>query len=178
MLQIVANNFDDPSTALIPPAFFRPAVGIRAVKETPYTPKVGRPTAAQKVGLKYEANFHRAATAFFGTHYRTFQTRQLSFMDAHGWRVCRPDGVYLDGDTIYLFEVKIRHTADAWWQLHRLYKPVLEQLAPGKRIICIEVCRNFDPAVHFPGTFRPILLSQLPLQEPPGVDTLIITWKP
>ena len=75
-------------------------------------------------------------------------------------------------------EVKIRHTADAWWQLHKLYKLVLQEVFPDKRIVCIEVCRTFDPAVVFPGTLAPIMLSLIPSKALPEADTLVITWKP
>lgn len=162
----------------LPPAYFKEARNVQNVRQVPYTPKPENPSVAQKAGLKYEAAFHTVAAALWGDTYRTFTRTQFSFMDTNGWRTCRPDGILALDDCWYLFEVKIRHTADAWWQLHRLYIPMLKALGITKPIIPVEVCRSFDPMVDFPGSSRPILLSQLPLEEPAGAETLILTWRP
>lgn len=163
---------------VLPPAYFRPAINPHNVRQIDYRPHGKRPNAAQKVGLRYEAEFHKFARAMSLGKYTTFEHHQLSFQDDTGWRACRPDGVLMVGGTLYIFEVKIRHTTDAWWQLHHLYKPVLQIVFPKLPIVCIEVCRSFDPMVDFPGTTRPIGMTDLPLREPPGVDTLIMVWKP
>jgi hypothetical protein len=49
-------------------------------------------------------------------------------------------------------EIKLKHTADAWWQLRRLYEPVLAKLfgADQWRFSFLEIVRWYDPHTAFP----------------------------
>lgn len=44
-------------------------------------------------------------------------------------------------------EIKLRWTADAWWQLRKLYLPVLNAAYPAATFIPLVICRSFDPAI-------------------------------
>lgn len=57
---------------------------------------------------------------------------------------------------IHVVEIKYSHTSDAWWQLRRLYVPVLQRIFP-QNLWDFEVCeivRWFDPAVAFPEPWK------------------------
>jgi len=75
---------------------------------------------------------------------------------SHGSRLCQPDGLFVDLErgTIRIFEIKLKHTADSWWQLHKLYTPVVSVLfGPEWMVECVEVVKYFDPHVEYPGRF-------------------------
>lgn len=112
-------------------------------------------SAAQKNGLRYETKVQ----GWLRRNVPSYQaSRQFTFRDETGFRSIIPDGYLLyDGITeaqLTIFEIKSRHTPDAWWQLEKLYKPVLKQWLAAynrtPRICLVEVCRSFDPAIVFP----------------------------
>lgn len=66
-----------------------------------------------------------------------------------GRHLCIPDGILLNGNEVIILEIKHRHTADAWFQLRRLYQPVVQR-ALGRPTRLIEVVKSYDPLVRFP----------------------------
>lgn len=71
-------------------------------------------------------------------------------------RFCCPDGILVDikRGLIVIVEVKLSHTADAWWQIRHLYQPLLEVLfGPNWRFAACEVTKFIDPATVFPEPF-------------------------
>lgn len=111
-------------------------------------PKGGR-TAAQRLGLAYEQRVIDVLSSIYAA--RFFHSTPLLFEDRRGLHRCIPDGVLRVNDvTIVIIEIKLRHTVRAWWQLEKLYLPVLRQLAPGAQIHRAEICRSYDPAEAFP----------------------------
>lgn len=70
------------------------------------------------------------------------------------WRWCQPDGLLVDIERgiITCVEVKYSHTENAWWQVRKLYLPVLEKLFPPAlwRLQACEVVKWYDSAVVFP----------------------------
>lgn len=134
-----------------PPRGFRPLRGtISDVRFGGTSPvNLGR-TGAQKEGLRYEQRVHDVLSAIYGTHYRP--TPSILFRDISGMRRAIPDGLLRIENLCVLIEVKLTHTERAYWQLKRLYEPLLTRLVvPGTRIVCVELCRSYDPAVSFPG---------------------------
>ena len=100
--------------------------------------------------------------ACFGERYMPSQwVRFRSPDDAGKIRWCQVDGVLVDegSKSLTIVEVKYSHTETAWWQLFRLYRPVLERLFVGYvyEFRCVEVCRWFDAAVRCP---QPVRLRQ------------------
>jgi len=49
-----------------------------------------------------------------------------------------------------IFEIKLQHMPEAWWQLRKLYQPVVEEYYKPRAISVVEVCRSFDPAIPLP----------------------------
>lgn len=133
-----------------PPLKFRHIRGVprNVAMQGPFvgTKPVG--SAAQKGGIRYE----RKAQEWLKEHVPGYlASPQFTFRDDSGGRSIVPDGIATFGDhTLVVFEIKIQHMPDAWWQLVKLYKPVLQAWHPEAHIICIEVTKTYDPAVPFP----------------------------
>lgn len=77
----------------------------------------------------------------------------LQFYDP-AQRICQPDGLLFDVENgvIILIEIKLRHCTEAYWQLKKLYLPVLRDMFPYTLwdIRCIEIVRWYDPDVQWP----------------------------
>jgi hypothetical protein len=66
---------------------------------------------------------------------------------------CQLDGLFLprrEEEPLILFEAKYRHTADAFFQIENIYRPVVQAVFPGRDIEVVEVVRWYDAAVEFP----------------------------
>lgn len=138
-----------PSSLTVPPPRFRPLTGAPThvnFRSSPYTPAQGL-TVAQKNGLRYEAKAQEHFSGLFGSDYKAGP--YIHFLDNRVARTAQPDGVLLLPHSIYIFEIKFQHVPEAWWQLEKLYKPLLTALFQ-KPVACIEVCRSFDPSTPFP----------------------------
>lgn len=105
------------------------------------------------LGIKYEAKAQAMLGEYYGPDYMPSQWVRYRGPDGR-IRWCQPDGVLVDheANTLTIVEIKLNHTEVAWWQLFRLYRPVLERLFDGHGygFRCVEVCRWFDPAVRCP----------------------------
>jgi len=106
-------------------------------------------TAAQKAGLRYEAKAQDQLSHILGSAYHI--APYLHFSDLSGARTVVPDGLFFDNSGhAVIFEIKLSHMPDAWWQLRKLYQPVVEQLSFISHTSVIEVVRSFDPSQAFP----------------------------
>jgi hypothetical protein len=79
---------------------------------------------------------------------------------------------------LVLFEVKIRSTQDAYWQLVKKYKPVVEKALGRKVDALVQVVRSFDPATPFPipVTHLSVMSMEKILSSPP--ETLLTySWR-
>ncbi len=160
------------SRALRPPrGFHPPSGGFRDVRLAGHSP-VGRGrTVAQKMGLRYEQRVHDVLSAIYDERYR--QSPSILFHDLYGHRRAIPDGLLAIDDHLVIVEVKYTHCELAWWQLKRLYSPLLVTLYPGRRIRHVEICRSYDPSVVFPGDHR--LVTSL--HSLPETEVGVIQWK-
>lgn len=69
---------------------------------------------------------------------------------------CQPDGIILDSEQrkLVILEMKLSHTAHAWYQIRKLYQPVLSLIYPDYSMAALEIVRWLDPHVPFPETFK------------------------
>ena len=105
-----------------------------------------RPTVAQLNGLRYE----RKVRERFGKEVpHTEVGPWFFFRDANGFRRCQPDLLFLLPDRVIIAEVKLHHTTDAWWQLRKLYEPVVGK-ALGLSVRLLVITEMYDPAVAWP----------------------------
>lgn len=161
--------------SLIPPLHFRPLKGpisnVR-IRLADYASHGGL-TASQKNGLRYE----REAQEFFQKKFedRYCPSPWLHFEDNGVARTVQPDGLLFTPSRVFIFEMKYQHMPEAWWQLQRLYYPLVCRVYPTMEVHCIEVCRSYDPATPFPVLVP--LISDLDkwLQEPR--DFGVFKWR-
>jgi hypothetical protein len=135
------------------PAGFRPILGEpREVEFTSWLPpKSGGSSFAQRAGLRYERWVIDTLRENFGPN--LLFNLGISFCDDTGRRVAIPDAIVRLHNALALIEIKYTHTDFAWWQLRRLYEPLLFRLTRAP-IFLIEVCKSYDPSVVFPESFH------------------------
>lgn len=147
-----------------PPSRFVPAQGVRTAKILPGQPafiKRSRARGAKARGVSYERKAHvYLRECLIGKPDAEYlQSPWVEFEDSTGRRWCQPDGLLLDhkSKVCIIAEIKYRHTSDAWWQLWRLYLPVVRAIFKEYKHACLEVCRWHDPQTPFPAhyTFTP-----------------------
>lgn len=105
--------------------------------------------------------FERRVNRFLRDHYGEdsyLQGPWVRFVSAgeRQPRWCQPDAIIVDelGRRIIIVEIKLRHTSDAWYQLRRLYEPVLRVVyGPRWDFALCEVVKWFDPSTAFPERF-------------------------
>lgn len=140
-----------------PPPDFIPAGLIREAQfvfEPPPFTEVwsGKPTEAQRAGNRYEAKVH---DRFLQLYPETYLPSPWVYFWSQGqpWRYAEPDGIFIDirEGLITIIEIKLAHDSKAWFQLRRLYEPLIRHLF-GHRwsYAVIEVCAWYDPSTHFP----------------------------
>jgi hypothetical protein len=143
-----------------PPPHFKAVVGKPHsvnFKPNPFKNQRGD-TPAKQAGIRYEELAH-GYLANLPLNYveRPF----FHFHDNTGWRTCAPDGMFLHSEWIAIVEIKYQHVPEAWWQLRRLYEPVLRAFCKQRALRLVEVVRSYDAATPFPET--PALAYDLPL---------------
>lgn len=145
-----------------PPDKFRPVEDVLWVEHSLTPP----PFIAMKVrenvrgrradGIKYEKRVQEWLRRTRSNTYVAspwFHFSSIAFQD----RWCQPDGLDLDVNrgVATVVEIKLQHTAKAWWQLRSLYEPVVtEWLGKNWSVAILEVCKWFDPDVAFPERVR------------------------
>lgn len=101
----------------------------------------------------------------------------LEFENESGRRWCQPDGLLVcaANRAVTVVEVKYRHTSDAWWQLWRLYIPVVRILYTGYLVNGLEIVKWFDPQTAFPAPFT---FTASPLTIPSNGVTAVHIYNP
>lgn len=161
-----------------PPARFRPLVGKPCnvyIGDNAFRGHSRRDmTEAQKAGLRYEDKI-QAELFTHNTEYMISPT--FHFVDDSGFRTIIPDGLFSFPDRVVIIEIKSQHMPEAWWQLEKLYRPVVMARRPLCPILCLEICRSYDPAMPFPAEFQ--LFSSLAeaLTSPPLTTLGVLPWR-
>ncbi len=148
--------------------------------ETPQFRKSRRKTARQLQGIRYERLAQQHLLELYPEFY--IPSPWLRFLSSgSGIRYCQPDGLLVDVEhgTVTIVEIKYQHTSDAWWQLRKLYEPVLRTLFPTHlwEIRVLEVVKWYDKAVSYP---EPTVLLKTPdlAKETQLGYTGVHIWKP
>jgi hypothetical protein len=159
-----------------PPRGFRPAKTIYSAGFLNWTTINEGHSASSKRGLRYESKVFDALEALYGHQF--MPNPWLWFDTPSGMRRCQPDGLIFLRDRVAIVEVKLTHVPDAWWQLRRLYEPVVKRIFPSRRLTLIEVCRYFDPFVMMPEHIG--MLQSLPeiATEERSEPIKGLIWKP
>lgn len=156
-----------------PPRGFRPPVGgITNVRFGGRTHVPSGKTRAQRLGIAYETRVLDCLAAIYGTDFRPAPS--ILYEDRSGLRRAIPDGILRIASGLIVVEVKLSHVETAWWQLTRLYAPLLAALVrPGTEIRCVEICRSYDPVVQFP---RPHEVVKS-LHDTPSDAVGVLQWR-
>lgn len=144
-----------------PPKGFRPAGLIQTVELSdtgprPLIKRKSRYTPVQKLGMGFERKVQENLFNRFDNYVPSPWIRFLERGESarrRRWRWCQPDGFFIDytAGRISIVEIKLRHTSGAWWQIRRLYEPVLKHLfGPAWSFTPIEVVKWYDGTVPFP----------------------------
>jgi hypothetical protein len=115
----------------------------------PHGLRVGGGTAAHRRGHKHEDNVALALASDFVIH-----GPWLSYCTTNGRiSTCQPDFLVFQPDRgrIVIVEAKLRHCAEAYFQLRNLYLPIIRHLFPAWLVGLQEVVQWYDKFEHFPG---------------------------
>lgn len=86
---------------------------------------------------------------------------------------CQPDLLIHNGRKLFVVETKFRWTTDAWWQLQKIYVPVLRLVFPNSSLYSVCVCKSFDPAIVAPE--RVEIRENLASLDPAILNVLLVT---
>lgn len=141
-----------------PPALYLPQSVVAAWEalKNPYHGKRAKRTPAQRAGLSYQKRMEKYCASRDGQWIVRCGV-WYCFCDVNGRRrYCQPDILLLDHERkcAVVVEVKLRWTSEAWWQLQRLYIPVLGRALQGWTLIPLCITRSFDPAIPVPEEVR------------------------
>lgn len=154
-----------------PRGFHGPGAMFRNVRFGGTIPAVSaRARGAKGLGLAYELRVHDVMRAIYGHSYRAHPA--MLYEDTTGLRRAIPDGLLQTNDGHILIEVKYTHCELAWWQLNKLYLPLLRCILRGP-IVCVEICRSYDPSVLFPSVHR-VVES---LHRVTSNETGVLVWR-
>lgn len=139
--------------ALRPPADFRSADQVEWARFCNPPPiERRRYTGNRRLGVAYEAKAQAHFSERYGCRYLANPWMLYSTGGRQRW--CQPDGLLFNpkAGAITIFEMKYQHTALAWWQVMRLYLPVLKAAFPPElwRYHFCEIVKWFDVATPFP----------------------------
>ena len=114
-------------------------------------------TGAQYEGMRYERKVQSHLLATLPDTYVPGPWLRY-YSRPRGECFCQPDGWIVDAKrgVITIVEIKLRHTANAWWQIRHLYEPVTQRLFGTEMwdYAALEICRWYDPATPFPEQVR------------------------
>lgn len=132
-----------------------------------------RQTAAQRTGVLYEEKALKMLEQWAGKHRYHFKAKPwIEYEDCVGRpHYCQPDCLLLslDTDNLLVVEIKLRHTRDAFKQLHT-YTEMVQVLHPQFTISPLELCRYFDKS-----EFNTTLLPEI---RPHNLPHAAVMWDP
>lgn len=150
-----------------PPQGFRPAGLVeRATFCLPPPIHKMRYTGSRLLGVKYEAKVQEYLQGRYGERY--VPNPWMVYYVGGQRRWCQPDGLLFNWKrrAITIVEVKYQHTSQAWWQVMKLYLPVLQAAFPPAlwEYYACEVVKWYDAATGFP--VLPVLAPEVEMLRP------------
>lgn len=154
------NNFQPVTTESVLHAGF--------AKQAPSFIRPSRPRGRRAAGVRYEKHVQEVFEKLTPTYIRSPWIR-FYVRGGQRERWCQPDGFFFDIRTgvITIVEIKYQHTTKSWWQLRKLYEPLLAYFFPRSlfTFALLEVVSWYDPHTHFPERHY---FAPDPLQARPG----------
>lgn len=158
------------------PKGHRKVLGLTEASFMPYGPTFARSKKLRgrfKAGKDYETQAFEELARRYPNEFQI--APWIKFVDSRGERWCEPDGLLHFRDTVVIVEVKIKHSARAWFQLFEVYLPLIKFLHPDKRVTCVEFTQWCDPATPYPGQYH--LCPNLKVTQDPPYTNIHI-WRP
>lgn len=140
----------------------------------PHGASRSRRSGAQKAGLAYQRRV--------GDYLRLVRNPDsissspwFHYLDSSSRRsYCQPDFLVADVLQVLVVEVKLRWTTDAWWQLRKLYLPVVAKAFPDRHPVPLCITRSYDPSAQIPEEVN--LVDGIDLCSPDKFNVLV--WRP
>jgi hypothetical protein len=126
--------------------------------EPPFLTSTHKLKGARKRGVEFEQACSKMYEQRFGELYVPgpwFIYKEIG-LDQIRW--CQPDGLlFLPFQSrIVIVEMKLQHTADAWWQLRHTYLPIISKIFPAHQweYSLLEVTKWYDKDTPFPERYK------------------------
>ena len=100
-------------------------------------------TAAQRKGRAYEKKAADLVEELLPGH-TVLRGVWFQYVDRHGGGIAQPDYVVSSRKCVYVFEVKLTHTQQAFRQLQDLYEPLVRGYF-RRPVTLIEICKTLTP---------------------------------
>lgn len=107
-------------------------------------------TSAQKLGLAYQRKITKWIQEGDCSSWTVRPGVWYCYHDPLRRRFCQPDILLIDESSkcMVVVEVKLRWSCAAWWQLSKLYIPVLRRVfGPEWTLIPLCVTKSYDPSI-------------------------------
>jgi hypothetical protein len=104
----------------------------------PFIPQPRRLVGTKAKGLSFERKVGKVLRDAFGLEVHS--GAWFEFRDRNGVGCCQPDHFVLFERVVLLVECKLSERDEAWGQMHKLYKPVLEFYFK-RPVVCVQACR-------------------------------------
>lgn len=168
-------NLPSESQVLKPRGLYLPQGAVSAawksMDEALFANAKPRRSRAQRAGLAYQRRVLARLAVVPGCGSFTPSPWYCFNDDSPRRHYCQPDFTFERDGAIVVGEIKYRWTSDAWWQLRKLYQPVVKT-ATRRRVQVVCVCTGFDPAVRIPEPARLMPLGELA----PGDEFFVWCW--
>lgn len=130
--------------------------------------------ASKRAGKKFEAKMQRKLKSLLGPNYLPGPWFHFTG-DNNAFRKCQPDGILELSNAVLIVEIKSQHCLRAWWQLRKLYQPVVE-FAFKKPVVVVEVVRTGNLVDEHPELTLPVVARQLALHASQQVKHFMVCF--
>lgn len=106
--------------------------------------------AANRAGLVYEARVAQQLTRRYLPQQTSIQlllNPWIRYADENGSFWAQPDALIVRPDRVDIIETKLSHTTRAWFQLRKIYEPLVRALFPERPIRLVEIVKNSNEIV-------------------------------
>jgi len=158
------------------PRKFKPADGVRSVRfcSPPSFACGNKKTRGYKAkGLRYEGQVQKRLDAL--ENWESFSGVWFEFTDKNGYRLAQLDwlGFNYELDIACIVEIKLSRVERGWWQLNKLYYPLVQHMFGSWPIALVEVVSNIR-GVDVPGKVAGI--SHLNIAKPDHTSVMRIPY--
>ena len=145
---------------LTPAVYFKRQVSLRSLHSVQvrwdlYNHHIPAPRRGAKgLGVRFEQKALRCPSPLVpvALSQRFVSNPILEFIQGSRRQRAIPDALLFSADwkSILVVECKLRHTADAFYQMQGFYLPLVSRAFPSFRVCTLELCKFYDPVVRLP----------------------------